>query len=111
MHAIDAAPPDVQTLRRTFTLERILSGAEADLAGMLKANQQQQLPLVRQPSGAMGPTLDFAGGCDAGPSAAVRLCGRLASDRLQVRNVDPYGHMGTSPAPSVGTMNTRTLLS
>ncbi|KXZ49417.1 hypothetical protein GPECTOR_21g643 [Gonium pectorale] len=36
MQAIDAAPPDVATLRRTFTLERILSGAEADLASVLR---------------------------------------------------------------------------
>lgn len=86
MQAIDAAPPDVQTMRRTFTIERILSG---DLAGLLKANQhqqQQQLPLARQPSGAVGANLEAAGGCDAGPSAAARLCGRMTSDRLQVRD-------------------------
>ncbi|GLI61081.1 hypothetical protein VaNZ11_003348, partial [Volvox africanus] len=73
MQAIDAAPPDVQAMRRTFTLERILSGAESDLAGMLRANHQQQqqqqqqhfpiVQLVRQHSGAAAAASAAAGTC------------------------------------------------
>ncbi|GFR48417.1 hypothetical protein Agub_g10312 [Astrephomene gubernaculifera] len=86
MEAIDAAPPDVHTLRRTFTLERLLSGGESESAGSLlragspalpnqlqqqhqllllqQAQQQQQQALLpqRQHSGAAGAVAGGGGG-------------------------------------------------
>lgn len=35
MQAIEQAPPDVAAMRRTFTLERILSGAETDYLSVM----------------------------------------------------------------------------
>lgn len=96
MQAIDAAPPDVAIMRRTFTIERILSGAESDLAGLLRANQLQQ-HMVRQLSGAAAvaaaAVMAAAGGGGGGSDGhggfvesakPVGGSGRLF-ERLQVR--------------------------
>ncbi|KAG2436271.1 hypothetical protein HXX76_006582 [Chlamydomonas incerta] len=94
MQAIDAAPPDVQAMRRTFTLERILSGAEADLAGMLRSANQ----VSRQASGAAGAAA-AAGGSAAGPLGLDGLAGEGLPGRGRLGRQDSLHRLAASSGP------------
>ncbi|KAG2449220.1 hypothetical protein HYH02_005967 [Chlamydomonas schloesseri] len=91
MQAIDAAPPDVQAMRRTFTLERILSGAEADLAGMLRSANQ----VSRQASGAAGA----AAAAGAGGSGLEGLTGEGLPGRGRLGRQDSLHRLAASSGP------------
>ncbi|PNH05558.1 hypothetical protein TSOC_008159 [Tetrabaena socialis] len=107
MEAIDAAPPDVLTMRRTFTLERILSGAENDIAGMLRANHHQQQLLQRQQSGAAGSggAAGSSGGEAAGDAAPPGRPGSR-TDKPQcaesLHRLAASSGPGTQPRPGLG---------
>ncbi|KAG2499751.1 hypothetical protein HYH03_002683 [Edaphochlamys debaryana] len=85
MQAIDVAPPDVQTMRTTFTLERILSGAEAEL--------MRQTQLARQHSNACS---------EGGEGMAGRLGAR--AERLQTgpHRQDSIHRLAASSGPGSG---------
>eukprot|EP00198_Chlamydomonas_reinhardtii_P010372 XP_001699709.1 predicted protein [Chlamydomonas reinhardtii] len=94
MQAIDVAPPDVQAMRRTFTLERILSGAEADLAGMLRSANQ----VSRQASGAAGAAA-VAGGLEGLAGEGLPGRGRLGRQDSLHRLAASSGPGGAIPLP------------
>lgn len=64
MKEIETQPPDAKAMRRTFTLERILSGAEGDLQALAKEVQEGDASAER--------AADFANGGEAGPSGQAQ---------------------------------------
>lgn len=80
MQSIEAAPPDVASMRRTFTLERILSGAEADLTGLLRGAGAAGAAGAGAAGGGDGGEGDAAGGKGrAGKAEVGRGFGRSIS--------------------------------
>mmetsp|Transcript_9697 Transcript_9697/g.20673 ORF Transcript_9697/g.20673 Transcript_9697/m.20673 type:complete len:716 (+) Transcript_9697:155-2302(+) len=71
---IEAQPPDVKAMRRTFTLERILSGAEGDLQALLKAEAGLE-------PGPSGQGLQRLGSGVQLPGSALQRTGNGLQDR------------------------------